>query len=141
LYYIFRKFPRLWPIRLTVNAFLHRAEEILNVAVAGTGDAGDLAIVIDRQGGMRMLEPAGWSLPAMCAEFGAAAAYRVERRGRTVRVEGWGGGDRCLLQRELGRTGLPACPGARSTPSADRTDRYLLSALPGPNFLEKYHAV
>jgi len=83
-----------------VNAFLHKAEQILDIAVSGGSDAGDLAIVIDRQGVMRMLEPTGWSLPAMCAEFGGAAAYRVERRGRTVRVEGWGGVNRCLLQRE-----------------------------------------
>ena len=64
-------------------------------------DAGDLAILIDRQGGMRMLDPKGWSLPALCAEYGAAAAYIVERRSRTVRVEGWGGGERCLIQRDL----------------------------------------
>ncbi|MEO8373111.1 MAG: hypothetical protein ABI806_28255 [Candidatus Solibacter sp.] len=106
-----------------MSAFLNRAEEILEIAVAGTGDAGDLAIVIDRQGAMRMLEPAGWSLPAMCAEFGAAAAYRVERRGRTVRVEGWGGGDRCLLQRSLE-------PSSRAT----------FPPFARPNFLEKYHA-
>ena len=54
---------------------------------------------------MRMLDPYGWSLPALCAEFGAAAVYTVERRGRTVRVEGWGGGERCLLQRNLGPAG------------------------------------
>lgn len=94
-----------------MSAFLHRAEEILDIAIAGAGDAGDLAIVIDRQGALRMLDPGGWSLPAMCAEFGAAAAYRVERRGRTVRVEGWGSGGRCLLQREIGASSwsVPHC--------------------------------
>jgi hypothetical protein len=101
LYYNFPKLPCLCPIRQNVNAFLHRAEEILAIAAAGDSDTGDVAIVIDRQGALRMLEPTGWSLPAMCAEFGAAAAYRVERRGRTVRVEGWGGTDHCLLQRNL----------------------------------------
>ena len=85
-----------------VRAFLRQAEDILYVAVEGDRDAGDLAILIDRQGGMRMLDPQGWSLPALCAEFGAAAVYTVERRGRTVRVEGWGGGERCLIQRDLG---------------------------------------
>jgi len=64
-------------------------------------DTSDLAILIDRQGGMRMLDPQGWSLPALCAEFGATAAYTVGRRGRTVRVEGWAGGERCLIQRNL----------------------------------------
>ena len=93
-----------------MNVFLRRAEEILDVAAAGQGDAGDLAIVIDRQGAMRMLDPVGWALPALCAEFGAQAAFRVERRGRTVRVEGWSGGERCLLQREI------ASPRGRAMP-------------------------
>jgi hypothetical protein len=84
-----------------VKAFLRQAENILDIAVEGDRDGGNLAILIDRQGGMRMLDPQGWSLPALCAEYGAAAAYKVERRGRTVRVEGWGGGERCLLQRDL----------------------------------------
>jgi hypothetical protein len=84
-----------------VRAFLRQAEDILDVAVEGDSDNSGLAIVIDRQGGVRMLDPQGWSLPAMCAEFGAAAVYTVERRGRTVRVEGWGGGERCLIQRNL----------------------------------------
>ena len=84
-----------------VEAFLRQAEEILDVAVSGDSDASDLAIPIDRQGGMRMLDPQGWSLPALCAEFGATAVYTVERRARTVRVEGWGGGERCLIQRNL----------------------------------------
>ena len=84
-----------------VRAFLRQAEDILDVAVEGDSESAGLAIVIDRQGGMRMLDPQGWSLPAMCEEFGAAAVYTVERRGRTVRVEGWGGGERCLIQRNL----------------------------------------
>jgi hypothetical protein len=84
-----------------VKAFLRQAEEILDIAVAGDSDASDLAILIDRQGGMRMLDPNGWSLPALSVEFGSAAVYKVERRAQTVRVEGWGGGERCLLQRNL----------------------------------------
>ena len=84
-----------------MRAFLQQAEDILDIAVEGDSESSGLAIVIDRQGGMRMLDPQGWSLPALCAEFGAAAAYTVERRGRTVRVEGWCSGERCLIQRNL----------------------------------------
>jgi len=69
--------------------------------LGGDSDAGDLAILIDRRGGMRMLDRTGWSLPALCAEYGADAAYTVERRAQTVRVEGWGGGERCLIQRDV----------------------------------------
>ena len=96
-----------------MRAFLQQAEYILDVAVEGDRDSSDLAIVIDRQGGMRMLDPQGWSLPALCAEFGAAAAYTVERRGRTVRVEGWGGGERCLIQRNLTPRRPSDLPGMR----------------------------
>ena len=85
-----------------MTAFLQQAEDILDVAVvANNHSANDVAILLDRQGGMRMLDPAGWSLPAMSAEFGATAVYKVERRGGTVRVEGWGGGQRCLIQRNV----------------------------------------
>lgn len=90
-----------------MSGFLQKAEDILDVAVAGDRyGAGDVAILIDRQGGMRMLNPAGWSLPAMCAEYGADAVYKVERRGGQVRVEGWGCGQRCLLQRNV----IPVVP-------------------------------
>ena len=92
---------------------MRQAEDILDVAVEGDRDASDLAILIDRQGGMRMLDPQGWSLPALCAEFGAAAVYTVERRGRTVRVEGWGGEERCLIQRNLGPRRPADLPGMR----------------------------
>jgi hypothetical protein len=83
-----------------VNAFLNRAGQILEVAAAGREyGAGAMAIVVDRQGGLRMVDPTGWSLAALAAEYSAAAVYRIERRHGTVRVEGWDGADRCLLQR------------------------------------------
>ncbi len=105
-----------------MKAFLRQAEDILDIAVEGDRDGGNLAILIDRQGGMRMLDPQGWSLPALCAEFGAAAAYKVERRARTVRVEGWGGGERCLLQRDLAPRRVSDLPGMRA---AYREQRFL----------------
>ena len=72
------------------------------------GADGETAILIDRAGGMRMLDPCGWSLPALSAEYGASAVYKVERRGTTVRVEGWSGGQRCLIQRDLRPATLPS---------------------------------
>jgi hypothetical protein len=47
----------------------------------------------------------------LCAEFGGTAAYKVARRAQTVRVEGWGGGERCLLQRDLSPRRVPQFPG------------------------------
>ncbi len=85
-----------------MTSLFRRAEEILEIATTGSAALGDTLMVLDRQGGLRMLDPAGWSLPALAAEFGAEAVYKVERRGSSVRVEGWNGSERCLLQ---GRTG------------------------------------
>ena len=82
-----------------MSAFLQQAGDILEIAANGDGSLQDMAILIDRQGGMRMLDPSGWSLPALSAEFGATAVYKVERRGTSVRVEGWDGSQRCLIQR------------------------------------------
>ena len=83
---------------MVVSAFFQRAEEILQIATAGNASLGDTLMVVDRQGGIRMLSSDGWSLPALAAEFGAEAVYKVERRGSSVRVEGWNGFERCLLQ-------------------------------------------
>lgn len=82
-----------------MSQFLRKAEEILDVATAGGSALTDTAILIDRQGGFRMMDPTGWSLTGLAAEYGAAAVYKIERRGEAVRVEGWNGSDRCLLQR------------------------------------------
>jgi len=89
---------------------LQQAEDILDVAACGDSSIEDRAIVLDRQGGMRMLDPSGWSLPALSAEFGASAVYKVQRRGATVRVEGWDGFERCLLQRNIARSSMMLLP-------------------------------
>jgi len=102
-----------------VNPFFRRAEEILKIATTGSAALGDTLMVLDRQGGFRMIEPAGWSLSAVAAEFGAEAVYKVERRGSSVRVEGWNGFERCLLQgqtsEQKGRTMLGASFASQAT--------------------------
>ena len=97
-----------------MGSFLQQAEDILEIAASGDSALQDVVIVIDRQAGMRMLDPAGWSLPALAAEFGAAAVYKVERRGSAVRVEGWNGAERCLVQRTLSSARLFQLPGMGS---------------------------
>ena len=94
-----------------VSAFYRRAEDILEIATAGDGRLGDSVLVLDRQGGLRIMEAAGWSFPALAAEFGAEAIYKIERRGGKVRVEGWDGSRRCLLQSETSRGKLPSLLG------------------------------
>lgn len=116
-----------------MSQFLRKAEEILEVATAGGNSLTDAVILIDRQGGFRMMDPTGWSLTGLAAEYGAAAVYKIERRGEAVRVEGWDGYDRCLLQRGglCGRPpGLPSAQGALralgrpSTPASDCMNGY-----------------
>jgi hypothetical protein len=100
-----------------VSAFLQQAEDVLNTAIDGGSDQ-DLVIVIGRQGGIRLMDAAGWTLPALSAEYGASAVFRVERRPDSTRVEGLCGTERCLLQRKnapskpwgMGMPGMPAFP-------------------------------
>jgi hypothetical protein len=101
-----------------VNQFFRRAEEILEIATAGSDALGDTLMVLDRQGGFRMLEPAGWSLPGLAAEFGAEAVYKVEHRGSSVRVEGWNGFERCLLQGQTSRQRTRSMLSASFAPQA-----------------------
>jgi hypothetical protein len=92
-----------------VSQFVRKAEEILEVASNGGNTLTNTAILIDRQGGLRMMDATGWSLTGLAAEYGAAAVYKIERRGYTVRVEGWNGSDRCLLQRGATPPALRLC--------------------------------
>jgi hypothetical protein len=96
-----------------VNVFLHHAEEILEVAAHGNQE---IAIVIDRQGGVRMIDPAGWSLPSLRVEYGAAYVYKVERRAGMLRVEGWDGVQRCVLERPGGSRPVAHLPGMTAIP-------------------------
>jgi hypothetical protein len=67
--------------KLFRERFPATGEDILDVAASGDSTLQDVVIVMDRQGGMRMLDPSGWSLPALSAEYGATAVYKVEKRG------------------------------------------------------------
>jgi hypothetical protein len=79
-----------------------RAEEVLEIAAEAGREIGeDTAILINRHGGMRMLNAAGWSLSGLLAEFGAAAVYKVERRSAAIRVEAGSGSERCFIERAL----------------------------------------
>jgi hypothetical protein len=85
-----------------VTSLLRQAEEFLEIAVAGrqVGPA-ELFLLVDRSGGVRMIDQTGWSVQALQAEFGAASIFLVKRRGSKVTVEAWAGAESCMLQREL----------------------------------------
>jgi hypothetical protein len=100
-----------------VDRFLSQAEEILDIA-ASSHSSMEAVILIDRLGGMRMMEASGWSLPALTAEYGATAVFRIERRSTGVRVEGWNGSQRCLLERTPPARILNQLPGMAMLPQA-----------------------
>jgi hypothetical protein len=85
-----------------VESFLQDAERILDTAASSSErNSPEYAICVSRTGSIRMLsDTTGWSLPALAAELGAAALYRVGRQGTVVRVEGWSYGRKCLLTRD-----------------------------------------
>jgi hypothetical protein len=95
--------------KLFVDRFLQRAEEVLEVALTAEDGAAEGLILFDNAGGMRMLDPAGWSLNGLIREFGAREIYRIERRNGAVRVEGWSANQQCLLQRKSARQRLTEC--------------------------------
>jgi hypothetical protein len=84
-----------------MSAFLEDAEKIFESAreVSGVDDSqADLAIIINRQGGIQLVEAAGWHIGSLEASYGARTVYRVTRGGGNVRVEGKSGSDTCLLE-------------------------------------------
>lgn len=83
-----------------MSRFLERAEQVLEVALTTGEGAAECLILFDDAGGMRMLDPAGWSLTGLIQEYGARELYRIERRNGTVRVAGWSASQQCLLQRK-----------------------------------------
>jgi hypothetical protein len=82
-----------------MTGFVRRAEGVLDIASAA-GASPNSAIIFDRQGGMRMLDPSGWSLDGLISEFGAQEVYRISRRGGAVRVEAWSESERCVIERK-----------------------------------------
>jgi len=85
-----------------MDAFLRNAEQILDTAVRAK-DCGtpEYLISVSYRGAIQILsESAGWSLPALAVEYGSSAVYRVQRKGKLVRVEGWSSGRNCVLSRD-----------------------------------------
>jgi hypothetical protein len=115
-----------------VEDLLRNAERILETAVLAKGDeAQDCTICISRLGEIRILvESAGWSLAALAAELGAKALFQVQRRGGTVRVEGWSPEGSCVLRRDLSSQWRE--PVRRGFPDALRYATLPYATLPSP---------
>lgn len=92
-----------------MDTFIRHAEQILETASeARDGGAPEYLISVSYLGSIHILsETAGWSLPALAAEHGAVAVYRVTRLGKKVRVEGWSSSRTCVLTRDWPEQGAP----------------------------------
>jgi hypothetical protein len=82
-----------------VGTLLRNAESIFEIAIAPAAECDNAALVVDRAGGMRVLNSAEWSLPAIVCEFGASEVYLIERRSGKLKVEGWSATERCVVDR------------------------------------------
>jgi hypothetical protein len=91
-----------------VNDLFRRAESILDIASTEGADSAGTVIVLDRAGQLRVLNPEGWTLPALVAEFGAREVYVVNKFAQTITVEGWSPSDSCTIGRQLNRNALAA---------------------------------
>ena len=89
-----------------MSRFLRTAEEIFATAGAAEGEDCDWMLLVDRAGAVLAVSGGGWSLEGLREHHGASAAYRVQRSGGRIRLEGSTGARRCVL--ESGRaTRLP----------------------------------
>lgn len=83
-----------------VSHLRRRAESILRVATAPHAKPEGTAIVLDRAGLVRVVNPEGWTLSALIQEFGGVEVYMVKKFAGTVTVEGWSLQDRCTLRQQ-----------------------------------------
>lgn len=84
-----------------VDALLSNARKLLETAAgsieSGLGGA-DWTVFYGPEGGLRMIAGAEAELDSLAWSHGATAAWRVQRHGGRVRVEGHSSRDRCLLE-------------------------------------------
>jgi hypothetical protein len=56
---------------------------------------------------MRMLDPLGWTVPALKAEFGASTLFKINRSPGATSVEGWAGLEGCVVERQCDLSHAP----------------------------------
>lgn len=72
-------------------------EAALAAARAGGSDDG-WTVFLGPEGGFQMIAGAEMEPAALAWWRGARAVWQVRRQGGRIRVEGWAGGQRCLLE-------------------------------------------
>ncbi len=74
------------------------AANLLRTAAASVpGESSRVALLLDAQNGLRIVDAGGWALDALQREYGARTAFTVTRRDGTVVVEGQTDTEKCRL--------------------------------------------
>jgi len=92
-----------------MSRFWNDAVEVFETAssAAEAGSGSDIALLVDRSGGLRIVMAEGWSPEGLQAHYGARTVYRVTHNSGSVCVEGRGPGMMsCTLRGP--QTGAPA---------------------------------
>ncbi len=102
-----------------MSAFLQDAVGIFETALTGcqSAETADMAVLVDANGGLRVVESRDWTLSGLEAHYGARTIYRIDRNAGRVRVEARSGAESCVLESAAPRRTLlpgltpayPAC--------------------------------
>ena len=85
-----------------VERFWEDAAGILETASAAReADPSEIAILIDRQNHLRIVDASGWEVNALRREYQAARAYTVKRNSSTIVVEAQNESEHCTLTKTL----------------------------------------
>ena len=86
-----------------MNRFWEDAANIFETASAvREGGDSEIAILIDDQKSLRIVDAAGWGLDALRREYQVSTAYTVKRSANSVVVEAENGSEHCTLKKNLG---------------------------------------
>jgi hypothetical protein len=86
-----------------VSELFRRADSILEAACVPGDSSGGTAIVMDREGGIRIMNSEGWTLNGIINELGAAEVYMIQYCAETITVEAWSTTDHCTVAKTPAR--------------------------------------
>ena len=97
-----------------MSRFWDNAVEVFETAssAAEAGSGSDVAVLVDRSGGLRIVMAEGWSPEGLQSHYGASTVYHVSHNSGSVCVEGRGPGMSCTLRgAQAGASAfrMPAC--------------------------------
>ena len=92
-----------------MTRLLTQAAQVLEVAEHAASGS-DLAIIIERRGGIRVLDASGWTTAGLTAEYGGAMILKLQRADGAVSVEGRHDHERCLVERNTAAKWLSELP-------------------------------